>query len=79
MANRQLAKSLIVVSILVSPMTGKHCAMKSGSMTVKQVKGILSRIKDDDLRKELAKVFRSEIVGSSRKVRPVSDVGRLRR
>lgn len=54
--------------------------MKSGSMTAKEVKGILSRIRDDDLRKELAKVFRNELAGSKTpKVRPVRDIGRLRR
>ena len=55
--------------------------MKSGSMTAKEINGILSRLKDDDeLRKELAKVLRNELLGSKNpKVRPVRDVGRLRR
>ena len=55
--------------------------MKTGSMTAKEVNGILSRLKDDDeLRKELARVLRFELLGSKHpKVRPVRDVGRLRR
>ena len=49
-------------------------------MTAKEVNGILSRIKDDDLRKELARVLKSELLRSKNpKVRPVRDVGRLRR
>lgn len=55
--------------------------MKSGRMTAKEVNAILSRIKDDDeLKKKLARVLRSELQGSKHpKVRPVRDVGRLRR
>lgn len=54
--------------------------MKTGSMTTKQINGILSRMKDDELRNELAKVLRKEQHGPKNpKVRPVRDVGRLRR
>lgn len=55
--------------------------MKSGSMTVKEINGILSRIKDDDeLRKELARLLKKELVGSKNpRVRLIKDVGRLRR
>ena len=55
--------------------------MKVEHLSRKEANDILSQIKDDDeMRDRLAEVLRAELVGSrSSKIKPIRDIGRLRR
>jgi hypothetical protein len=51
--------------------------MKTKDMTPEEVKGILSHIKDQELRGDLAEIFQSELLGS--RGHRIDDLGRMRR
>ena len=51
--------------------------MKTKDMTPEEVEGILSHIKDRELRDDLADIFQSELLGS--RGHRINDLGRMRR